>query len=104
MQANGCTHNAIIMSELTSVGFTKDEWRSMYKEYKPKFEWFILKYYGPAMIHDLDDLVKQEDGVRCPVERMITILNDIWFDLPDHIFNIMENPPGWSEFLRLIEP
>ena len=92
------------MSELTSVGYTKDEWLSMYKDYKPKFEWFIISHFGQSKMDELDDLSKQEQGVRDPIERMISILNDIWFYLPDNKFNIMEDPPGWSEFLRLIEP
>ena len=92
------------MCELTSVGYTKDEWLSMFNEYKPKFGWFIIEWFGETAMDRLNELAKQEQRGYCPVERMISLLNQVWFELPDRRFNIMVNPPGWSEFLRLIEP
>jgi len=37
------------------------------------------------------------------VTMMISIMNSVWFHLPDNKFNIIENPKGWKEFLYLIE-
>jgi hypothetical protein len=92
------------MGELTSVGIPKDQWLALYKEYRPKMAWFILEYFGLATLQELDRLAQIEQAVRCPVERMISILNDIWFRLPDGQFNIMNKPQGYLELLRLIEP
>jgi hypothetical protein len=64
----------------------------------PKFKWFIVKYFRNSTIEIIEDLRKQEK-----VGDLICMLNDIWFLLPDGEFNIRANPPGWSEFLRVIE-
>ena len=34
---------------------------------------------------------------------LLGILNQAWFELPDAEFNLKENPPGWREFLNVIE-
>jgi len=35
--------------------------------------------------------------------KLIDLMNGVWFALPDGRFNIIENPPGWSEFVNLLE-
>ena len=35
--------------------------------------------------------------------QLFSALNNIWFILPDTKYNIIENPPGWNEFLYVIE-
>jgi len=64
----------------------------------PKFKWFILKHFGIAVCHDIEDLRKENR-----LDDLMSKLIDIWYDLPDNQFNIMENPPGWPEFLNVIE-
>lgn len=36
-------------------------------------------------------------------EKLFSSLNNIWFLLPDNKYNIIDNPPGWNEFLYIIE-
>lgn len=64
----------------------------------PKFSWFITQYFGEEVLLECYELARKGDG-----NKLISILNDIWFRLPDGRFNIMENPTGWSEFLSIIE-
>lgn len=64
---------------------------------KDEFEWFIVKYFGKGYFESLIILAEAVDG------QLITELNDVWFKLPDHIFNIKENPKGWSKFLSILE-
>ena len=66
-------------------------------EKKGEFEWFIIKYFGEAYLESLIILAEAEDG------QLISELNDVWFKLPDHIFNIVEKPKGWLTFLSLVE-
>ena len=87
------------MSDTTSVGYSKEEWLSMYNESKHKWEWFVVRFFGWDMIKNIDQVVECGE-----LEQAIIHLNNIWFLLPDGQFNIMVNPPGWPEFLRLIEP
>lgn len=69
-----------------------------YLEKKEHFKWFIEKYYGPRKYIELWELAENNQEIYLRNE-----LEAIWFDLPDHIFNIRENPPGWESFLSLIE-
>jgi len=69
-----------------------------YEKNKEEFQWFIEKYFGIDMVKKLDILAEEKNQL-----LLFNILNDIWFELPDHIFNIMENPKGWKEFLEVIE-
>lgn len=77
--------------------FDPKKWLEEYDLAYPKFEWFIIKYCKEA-IPDLADSRKSIN-----VTRIMAILNSIWFDLPDHKFNIVEMPEGWHEFLNLLE-
>lgn len=63
----------------------------------PKFKWFI-KEYLPHLIDYIEIARKEKD-----TSGLLALLNDVWFSLPDGRFNIIENPPGWSEFLNVIE-
>lgn len=67
-------------------------------ELLPKFQWFIERWFGQKTVDYLKQLAN--DGKE---EELSNKLNDIWFELPDDIFNIRENPEGWNEFLSLIE-
>ena len=64
-----------------------------------KFDWFIKRYYGEDLLLDLHELATGGNG-----QKLVDILNNIWFDLPDSRFNVIENPPGWNEFLDIITP
>lgn len=64
----------------------------------PKFKWFIEKYFEPRVIITLERTRKEKN-----VTMLITILNRIWYALPDDEFNIKVNPAGWAEFLNVIE-
>ena len=66
-------------------------------EHCQKFQWFLDKYF-PRLYGRLVQLAKDKNG-----SQLITDLNWVWFGLPDHKFNIIENPPGWSEFLDILE-
>lgn len=74
-----------------------DEWLKYWDENNHKFSWFILKYFPEYWIQ-LEALRKTKNK-----KMMYYILSDIWFKLPDNRFNIIENPPGWREFLTLLE-
>ena len=67
-------------------------------ELLPKFEWFIKRWFGQETVDYLVSLANENKE-----EELSGKLNDIWFELPDDIFNIRENPEGWNEFLSLIE-
>jgi hypothetical protein len=67
-------------------------------ELLPKFQWFIKRWFGQKTVDYLKQLAN--DGKE---EELSNKLNGIWFELPDDIFNIRENPEGWNEFLSLIE-
>jgi hypothetical protein len=67
-------------------------------EKNSEFRWFIIRYYG----NDKNEYLKQL-ATENRESELRKILNDIWFQLPDHIFNIIENPPGWNTFLEFVE-
>ena len=46
----------------------------------------------------LEEMAKENKGM-----ELFNQLNDVWFHLPDNVFNIMENPKGWDKFLSLVE-
>jgi hypothetical protein len=72
-------------------------WFKTFDETKGKFEWFVVQYFKGYWEKLLEAREDRNYGT------MVTILNDIWFWLPDNRFNIINNPPGWKEFLNLIE-
>ena len=63
-----------------------------------QFDWFIKRYYGPAKVLELWNMAEDNQE-----EHLRNELNAIWFELPDSIFNIRNNPEGWEAFLKLVE-
>ena len=71
------------------------------KEYLKRrelFRWFIEKYYGLKKYVDLMNLAEENEE-----DQLRHELNNMWFELPDNVFNIQNNPPGWESFLDLID-
>ena len=62
------------------------------------FDWFIQRYYGVAKVLELINLAESNEE-----EILQNELNAIWFELPDSIFNIRNNPEGWETFLKFVE-
>jgi hypothetical protein len=75
---------------------TKEEWLKYFDENLSKFVWFIEK----LPVHH-SHLINARANENLPF--MLSLMNDIWFLLPDNQFNIRENPQGWQEFLTLLE-
>ena len=75
--------------------------RDICKEFLEKcelFKWFIEEYYGGDFYETL------VGTAQCGEEYWLSaMLTRIWFELPDGKFNKSVNPPGWHEFLGLIE-
>ena len=74
----------------------KDYWTS-FDLAMQKMNWAVKKYY-PMLAPQIEVARKANDVKACR-----DLANDLWFFLPDHIFNIRENPPGWKEFLDFLE-
>lgn len=77
------------------------------REWFIKFDiWFNLiktsniwkRHLWEGTFYELKALRNAEDQ-----QKLMGLLNTIWFELPDHIFNIRENPEHWDKFLQLIE-
>lgn len=79
---------------------TKTEKTSSQKfmESYAQMEWFIVKYFGQGYFNNLK--AAAEAGKDQDAE---IALNEVWFHLSDNLFNIMENPKGWSELLSIVE-
>jgi len=77
---------------------TDEQILTIYDENYPKFEWFILFYFGARAVNKLAKAREMQN-----VPLLMSILNTIWYELPDSQFNIKENPAGWTEFLEVIE-
>jgi len=75
---------------------TKQDWLQLFDETKDNFKWFFDKYG-----YDWNKLMKYREEEN--QDKMFSYMNDVWFDLPDHIFNIMNMPKGWNEFINLLE-
>jgi len=91
---------------------SEEEMREIGKKYKefvdqvPKkflatmenMRWFIIQYFGNDTMNSLINLANEGNG-----KKLIDMLSNIWFELPDNLFNIVENPPGWEDLLAIIE-
>jgi hypothetical protein len=77
---------------------TNEEWIDQFNRTKESFRWFIEQYFGTKMMALIDMAVVNNN-----IGMARSMLNEIWFELPDSKFNIIENPKGWREFLNLIE-
>lgn len=84
----------------TGNNIDKTEWFTKFDE------WFELaknssiwkRYLKEVAFYELKALRNSEDQ-----RALLSVMNNIWFELPDHIFNIKENPEHWDKFLNLIE-
>lgn len=76
---------------------TTEQWLNQYEQTRHKFEWFIYEYF-PEYLEPLRKALNNQMPF-----LMLSMLNDIWFWLPDNKFNVVENPSGWQEFLALLE-
>jgi hypothetical protein len=75
-----------------------EQWLIEFDLSKDKFKWFFIKYGFEIEWNKLLELRKMKQ-----VGKMKTVMDVVWFELPDDEFNIKMNPDGWNEFLRLIE-
>jgi hypothetical protein len=64
----------------------------------PKFGYLIVRYLGEDRNKELIDLALDHNST-----ELLHKLDQVWFELPDDVCNIKVNPPGWDEFLSLIE-
>jgi len=74
------------------------DWFKQFDDTKETFHWFFTKYYETIVWEDLIKYRTEKDW-----NEMMKIMNAVWFSLPDSQFNSVVSPPGWSEFLSLIE-
>jgi len=73
------------------------EFIERYLEKRDAIEDIVNEYFPNKMIV-MDEMAKDKRKGELTKELAM-----IWFLLPDGKFNIMRNPPGWSEFLYIIE-
>ena len=91
---------------LKTTNMTAKDWLIAFDVEHPKFKWFFLEYGFTKQWYLLMEIRSHECECKSDEDRMFkmkTIMNEVWFKLPDNIFNIMVNPRGWSSFLNLIE-
>lgn len=62
------------------------------------FEWIIDKYCGLDKMDELIELALTDN-----YDKLFKDLDDIYWDLPDHIFNIRENPDGFEQLLWIVD-
>ena len=73
--------------------FCKDFLKLQYK-----FKWIIKRHFGDDVVTELTRLaILNESSI------LYQKLDSIYWDLPDHIYNIKENPDGFSELLYLVD-
>ena len=77
---------------------TDREWFQLFDSTRHKFEWFFDEYGFGLHWDKMMACRLREDR-----EGALSVMNVVWFELPDNKFNIIENPKGWSEFLDLLE-
>ena len=87
----------VLQARNKNLGHLSDLCRN-YLEKKGLFKWFIERYYGLQKYMDLWELAENNQE-----EHLHNELNAIWFELPDNVFNIQNNPPGWEAFISLID-
>lgn len=76
----------------------ENEWLDLFDINCRKFKWFFIEYGFTKEWYKLEEYKKERQ-----VGKMLVVMNDVWFKLPDTVFNIKVNPKGWREFLTLIE-
>lgn len=85
-----------IVSENKQPVFVRQ--RDLFLNNKNKIQWFIDQYF-PGKFDRLLELSTNDNNAA----ELSYELNNIWYLLPDNQFNIIQNPPGWEEFLQIIE-
>ena len=73
---------------------TPEEWIKELNERYPKFRWFVPNEIKEPLA--LAMFTKNYGNA-------LSLLSQLWYILPDNEFNIIENPPGWSDLLFLID-
>jgi len=73
------------------------KWFFYHHGFGEKFNDMIIN--AKAIIDNDLDIKKKHEHLK----EIVTILNGVWFELPDGVFNIMVNPEGWNSFLDSIE-
>lgn len=74
------------------------QWFQLFDDSKGKLKVIFDRYE----LHDIwQDLMQRRAEKN--QHQMFVILNRLWFELPDHIYNIIENPEGYQELLNLVE-
>jgi len=76
----------------------KEQWLKQFDETKDTFKWVFIEYGFQPMWEKIL-IARQEQRM----DRMLDAMSHVWFALPDSEFNILVSPPGWKEFLQLIE-
>ena len=74
-----------------------EEFFDDFLEHLPSFRWFISDYFGEDTVEELVQMAIYRNN------SLLAALNDIRYQLPSSKFNTIEDPPGWSEFLALLE-
>ena len=77
---------------------SNEQWLQYFDENSHLFRWFFDMYFERSIWDQILTFRAMDDRA-----SMLVVFNDVWFNLPDNRFNIMENPKGWSEFLHLLE-
>lgn len=77
---------------------TNRDWLILFDQTHHKFEWFFHTY---TFNSEWQALLAARDKEH--IGKMKSIMNRVWFELPDSKFNIRTNPKGWVEFLDLLE-
>ena len=77
---------------------TNKQWLKEFDQTFNSFEWFFKEY---GFNSEWQALMSARDKEH--IGKMKTIMNNIWFALPDSKFNIYENPKGWNDFIFLLE-
>lgn len=84
---------------------TSKDWITEFDLVSAKFKWFFLEYGFAKEWWKIISYRNSatEENYDATVFHMKSIMNDVWFKLPDNVFNIIVMPKGWKEFLSLIE-
>lgn len=76
----------------------EEQWFQRFDETKDKFHYFFEDFDFEEEWRRLLAARQRNDII-----EMNSIMNMVWYELPDTKFNIINDPPGWSDFLWLLE-
>jgi len=74
-----------------------ETWLNHFDASKASFKWFFIQYGFENEWNRLEELRKRNQ-----VKRMKHIMNTVWSELPETVFNSKMNPEGWSNFIALL--